>query len=80
MLNCRDELLGRLIKDLLDTETNHNVTLIYQKYDQLLLEEDPLFYYKLSSQFYKERKTKAALDILHIYEYFLAPPASLNVA
>ena len=71
MVGCKDPFIGSFIKDLLDVETFPSLQAIFKKYDNKILEEEPMFYYKLGEQFLHERKIRAALDMMSVYEMIL---------
>eukprot|EP00347_Sterkiella_histriomuscorum_P008861 403343462 len=66
-LQVQDPWVGHLIKDLIDD--TKQISLIQKKFEYLLVEKDPFFYYRLASQFQIENKLQASLDSLAIYDY-----------
>lgn len=51
-MECRDPWIGNLIKDLIDSsKANLSLSLILKKHDQILIETDTFFYFKLATQY-----------------------------
>lgn len=46
----RDEILGSILKDLIQPSTYH-IGVLLKNFDSLIFKEDVMFYYSLASQF-----------------------------
>lgn len=47
-MKCKDHILGAILRELIDNTSTLSLVQIHNKCDLLILEEDPLFYFKLS--------------------------------
>ena len=47
VVNCKDPMLGKILKTLM-TSNDANLGLLKERFDEEILGNDPLFYYKLS--------------------------------